>query len=94
MNALPIPPEAEADPKSIEIARVWAAGGGQHVTMKTGLWDDPAAWGLMLVDLARHAANAYAQTEGRDREDVLRRIKAGFDAEWNAPTDDANRSIA
>ena len=93
MNALSIPPEAEADPKSIEIARIWAAGGSQHVTMKTGLWDDPAAWGLMLVDLARHAANAYVQIEGRDREEVLRRIKAGFDAEWDAPTDDARGTV-
>ncbi len=87
MNPLSIPPAAESDPKSIEIARIWATGGKQHVTMMTGLWDDPAAWGLMLVDLARHAANAYVETEGKDLNEVLQRIKAGFDVEWDAPTD-------
>jgi hypothetical protein len=93
MNSLSIPPAAEEDPNSIEIARIWAAGGKQHVTMQTGLWKDPGAWGLMLVDLARHAANAYYQTEGRDRDEVLRRIKAGFDAEWEFATSDAKGSI-
>lgn len=87
MKPLLIPPAAESDPKSVEIARIWAAGGKQHVSMKTGLWKDPASWGLMLVDLARHVANAYTQSDGRDRDDVLRRIKEGFDAEWDHPTD-------
>ncbi len=61
--------------------------------MQTGLWNDPAAWGLMLVDLAKHAANAYSQIEGRDRDEVLNRIKAGFDAEWDFATDDAKGSV-
>jgi len=93
MNALLIPPAAETDPRSIEIARIWAAGGKQHVSLKTGLWEDPASWGLMLVDLARHAANSYVQTEGSDRAEVLRRIKAGFDAEWDFPTDNAHGTV-
>ncbi len=82
-----IPPAACVDPKALEILRVWAAEGGQHVTMATGLWDDPAMWGLMLVDLAKHVAAAYAHIEGRDRERVLARIREGFDAEWDDPTD-------
>ena len=59
----------------------------QHVSLATGLWSDPAAWGIMLVDLARHVALAYQQTQGLQSEDVLDRIKAGFDAEWNNATD-------
>jgi hypothetical protein len=42
--------------------------------------------GLMLVDIARHAANDYAR-EGRDRDEVLARIRELFDAEWSAPTE-------
>lgn len=84
---LPIPPKAAADEKAIELLRVWASGGKQHVTLATKLWAEPANWGLMLVDLAKHIANAYEQTEGRDRSQVLARIHEGFEAEWTAPTD-------
>ena len=84
---LPVPPVAASDPKSVEIARVWATEGGQHVSLAAELWKDPAAWGLMLVDLARHVANGYEQAQGRNREEVLGRIREGFDAEWESPTD-------
>ena len=36
------------------------------------------------VDVARHAARAY-EREGRDRTEVLARIRALFDAEWASP---------
>jgi hypothetical protein len=84
---LAIPPAAMQDLEAIEIARIWAAEGKQHVTLTTGVWEDPAAWGLMLVDLARHIASAYAVSEGRSPSEVLARIRAGFDAEWDTPTD-------
>jgi hypothetical protein len=50
-------------------------------------WSDPAAWGLLLVDIARHASLAY-EREGRDRAETLARIREGFDAEWSSPTDE------
>jgi hypothetical protein len=40
----------------------------------------------MLVDIARHVAQAYAR-EGATPEAVLKRIKEMFDAEWSKPTD-------
>jgi hypothetical protein len=58
-SELKIPDAAKADPQAREILRIWLAGGGQHVSFKTGVWDDPAAWGLMPADLARHVANSY-----------------------------------
>jgi hypothetical protein len=79
VSELPVPPLAAADRNARELVRVWAASGRQHVSIATGLWSDPAAWGLLLVDLARHAANAYEQTEGRKASEVLARIKAAFD---------------
>ena len=44
------------------------------------------AWGLLLADVARHAANAYAN-EGSDPMVVLARIREMFDAEMFEPTD-------
>jgi hypothetical protein len=85
-NSLALPPVAEANPNAVEILRVWAAPGSpQQLTLRT-TWKDSAAWGLLLVDVARHAAKAYAQ-EGQDPTVVLARIRQMFDAEWSAPTD-------
>jgi len=84
---LPIPRAAAEEPKAIELLRVWAAKGKQHVSIATNLWADPASWGIMLVDLAKHIASAYEQTRGDNNENTLGRIKAGFDAEWSKATD-------
>jgi hypothetical protein len=84
---LSIPPDAAADERAVEIVRVWAAGDKHRFVLCTEVWDDPGAWGLMLVDLARHAAKAYAMNDGLEAEAVLDRIKQGFDAEWEFPTD-------
>jgi hypothetical protein len=82
------PPLASTNAEATEVLRIWTAPGeGPHVILRT-TWEDPAAWGVMLVDVARHAANAYAK-EGMKREDVLASIKALFDAEWARPTDEA-----
>ncbi len=85
---LVIPPAAKSDSRAIEIARIWAAGGKQHVSLSAEIWEDPAAWGIMLVDLARHVANFYSQERGRGKDEVLTRIKMGFDAEWQQHTSD------
>jgi len=71
----------------MELVRIWIVDGNQHVSISGNLWRDPAAWGLMLVDLAKHIANAYAQ-HGEDREAMLKRILAGVLAEIESPTDE------
>ncbi|HUE41156.1 MAG TPA: DUF5076 domain-containing protein [Chthoniobacterales bacterium] len=85
-NQLPPPPIAETDSTAVEVVRVWAAPGSpQQIILRT-TWKDAGAWGLMLVDIARHAAKAYAK-EGQDPASVLARIHELFEAEWSAPTD-------
>ena len=88
MSELEPPPLARENPEAAEVMRIWTAPGeGPHVILRT-TWEDPAAWGVMLVDIARHAANAFAK-EGMKRDEVLVRIKTLFDAEWARPTDEA-----
>lgn len=84
---LPIPTAAMSDAKAIELIRAWASGGKQHISLATGVWNDPASWGIMLVDLAKHIANSYQVAQSVDRGQVLARIRAGFDAEWTHTTD-------
>ena len=82
---LELPPMATSNGQSFEVLRVWTASGSQEVVLKT-TWKDPATWGLMLADIARHAANAYAN-EGHDRAEVLAQIRQLMDAEFSDPTD-------
>ena len=84
-NALEPPPIANTSSDAVEILRVWAEPGKPQQLILRTTWKDPGAWGLMLVDIAKHATNAYAN-EGADREVVLARIREAFDAEWSAPT--------
>jgi hypothetical protein len=87
---LPPPPIAESNPAAAEVLRVWAEPGSpQQLTLRT-TWADPGAWGLLLVDIARHAAQAY-EGEGRDKQETLDKIRQLFDAEWSDPTDDAEQ---
>lgn len=92
-DQLLIPDAAKTDPKSFELLRVWVANKGQQVTLRAGVWKDPAAWGLILADLARHVANSYQQDEGLDRVRTLQRIKAALDAELGSPTDEPTGQI-
>ena len=87
-NQLDVPDTALHDSKSFEILRVWIANGGQHVSLRAGVWDDPAAWGLMLADLVRHIVNTYETGTASDRERVLERIRLGLAAELENPTDE------
>ena len=56
---LDIPPAASRDKASFEVLRVWIAEQGQHVSIRSGAWEDPFAWGIVLADLARHIALAH-----------------------------------
>jgi hypothetical protein len=93
INELPMPPLAAAAARAAEVARVWIADGKQHVTLNALAWNDPAAWGLLLADLAKHVASAYQQAEDRDYSEVLGRIKDSFDMEWNHATDSPTGSF-
>ncbi|RRA48862.1 DUF5076 domain-containing protein [Acidipila sp. EB88] len=89
-----IPEDARQDPKAFELLRVWVADGAQHVSLRAGIWEDPAAWGMMLADLAGHIANSYEQGAGLDREEVLDRIRESLEHEWNSSTDELSGELS
>jgi uncharacterized protein DUF5076 len=86
-GSLSIPPSVESDPNALEVARVWVSRGTQQVILRVEAWDDPAAWGILLADLARHVANAYEPLDAAARARALERVVSGLDAELSAPTD-------
>ncbi len=91
---LSIPPVAQRDKASFEVLRVWIAEQGQHVSIRSGAWEDPFAWGIVLADLARHIAHAHElQIDGADSAAFLRRLLEGFQAEIDNPTDEPEGEV-
>lgn len=87
-DELRIPDLALSDQESFEIIRVWIANKDQHCTIKMGVWENPAAWGILLADLARHIANTF-EIESRSQKTIaLQKIIEAFDVELRSPTDD------
>jgi len=88
------PPPAIRDKAAFELLRVWVAEQGQHVSLRSGVWEDPFAWGIVLADLARHIVNAEAITKKDvDRDAFLERLIEGFNAEIESPTDEPEGEI-
>ena len=84
------PSAATNDSRSFELARLWLAEGAPHVALRTGVWPDPAAWGIVLVDLARHIAVAYHQSSEITLADAFERILVGLRAELESPGEHAD----
>lgn len=93
-KVLEIPAAAKRDKASFEVLRVWIAEQGQHVSIRSGAWEDPFAWGIVLADLARHVALAHKmQKDDTDEEAFLERLLEGFHAEIENPTDEPEGEV-
>jgi hypothetical protein len=91
---LDIPAAAQRDKASFEVMRVWIAEQGQHVSIQSGAWEDPFAWGIVLADLARHIALAHRMQNSKvDPEAFMERLLEGFQAEIDNPTDEPEGEI-
>ena len=91
---LDIPAAAQRDKASFEVMRVFIAEQGQHVSIQSGAWEDPFAWGIVLADLARHIAHAHQMQNSKvDPEAFMERLLEGFQAEIENPTDEPEGEI-
>jgi uncharacterized protein DUF5076 len=86
-NELEPPPGARIDPaRAHEVLRAWIVGEGLQVSMQPA-FEDPSVWGILLVDVARHAARMYADRGNGTFEQAMTRIRFMWDAETTKPTD-------
>ncbi|WP_349371756.1 DUF5076 domain-containing protein [Salinarimonas sp.] len=74
-----------------EILRASVVEGAVSVSLRRS-FDDPFTWGVLLVDLARHAARIYALETGMSEEEALAQIRAGIESELDDPTDPGSTS--
>jgi hypothetical protein len=82
----PLPPDVMGRDDAIEILRTFVVDGGLSIAF-TRAFEEPDMWGLLLVDVARHAARAYARESSYTEEEALTRILEMFEAEIARPTD-------
>ncbi|HZC95030.1 MAG TPA: DUF5076 domain-containing protein [Bradyrhizobium sp.] len=85
-NQQPLPPDVIDREDAHEVLRAFVVDGGLSIAF-TRAFDEPDMWGLLLVDIARHAARAYARESGYTEDEALTRIVDMFDAEIARPTD-------
>jgi hypothetical protein len=82
----PAPPDAINRDDAVEVLRAFVLDGGLSISF-TRAFDDPDMWGMLLVDIARHAARVYEKEGVMTAEEALERIADMFAAELSEPTD-------
>lgn len=99
MQERPIPAAAVEDKDSVEMLRVWIAGGGLHTSLKVGMYketmnvSEEKAWGKILADTARHISRALAQGYDAHSGTSLDLIKQYFNAQLEKPSTDIRGSV-
>jgi len=82
----PLPPDVIGREDATEVLRAFVIDGGLSIAFQRA-FEEPDMWGLLLVDIARHAARAFARESEYSEEDALERIVEMFEAEIARPTD-------
>jgi Domain of unknown function (DUF5076) len=82
----PLPPDVVGRADATGVLRAFVVDGGLSITFQRA-FEEPEMWGLLLVDIARHAARAYARESDYSEEEALERILEMFEAEIDRPTD-------
>ena len=81
-----MPPDVMGREDATEVLRAFVIDGGLSIAFQRA-FEEPDMWGLLLVDVARHAARAYARESEFTEEEALARIIDIFEAEIARPTD-------
>jgi hypothetical protein len=85
----PLPPDVMGRDDAMEVLRAFVVDGGLSIAF-TRAFEEPDMWGLLLVDVARHASRAYARESAYTEGQALTRIVDMFEAEIARPTDVGN----
>ena len=85
----PLPPDVVGNEHATEVLRAFVLDGGLSIAF-TRAFEEPDMWGLLLVDIARHAARAFARESAFTEDEALGRIVDMFEAEIARPTDTGN----
>ncbi len=84
-EALNAPPDC-IEKGGVEVLRASVVEGAVSIAMRRS-FDDPFTWGVLLADLARHAARIYALETDLTEAEALSQISDGLQSEFLNPTD-------
>lgn len=85
-SQLAVPFAVHEAEEASEVLRAWIVDNGLHVSLQRG-FDDPAVWGVLLTDVARHVARIFETENICSEDEALAKIKFTLDAEWDGSTD-------
>ena len=85
LHELEPPPDA-TEQGGHEVLRCFVVDGGLSVALRRS-FDEVGTWGVLLADLARHAARIYARETEMSEDEALAAIHAMFEAEWLRPSE-------
>jgi Domain of unknown function (DUF5076) len=85
VDELGVPPDAQ-ELGGREILQAFIVDEGLSVSLVRG-FEEPSIWGLLLADLARHAARIFASETKLTEAEALHQICDMCQAEWQRPTD-------
>jgi len=86
LDELPVPPSAVESDDAGEVLRAWIVDEQLAVSMVPA-FEEPEMWGMLAVDIARHAARMFADEGICSEAEALARIRALIEAEFARPTD-------
>lgn len=86
---LPIPTEASTAPQARKVLRAWIVESGLQVSTISG-FDRPEIWGMLLADVARHAARAFQADGICQADEAFERIVGMMSAQLGNPTDEGS----
>ncbi len=75
----------------MEVLRALIVEGKLEVSLRRA-FEEPEVWGMLIADLARHAARIFSTETDLSEDDALAKIRAMFEAELDAPTDRGSTS--
>lgn len=91
-HALNPPRAVESSAVAHEMIRFWIADNADHVSLMVGSVEDkskePAMWGFILADIAKHVTQCLIQMAPNDKDvtTIMTEIMAGFEERLkNAP---------
>ncbi|PYF05518.1 uncharacterized protein DUF5076 [Rhodopseudomonas faecalis] len=82
----PLPPDVIGRDDAVEVLRAFVVDGGLSIAF-TRAFEEPDMWGMLLVDIARHAARAFSRETDLSEQEALARIVDMFQAELARPSD-------
>jgi hypothetical protein len=81
-----LPPDVIERDDAIEVLRAFVVDGGLSIAFSRA-FEEPEMWGMLLVDIARHAARVFARETELSEDEALGRIIEMFEAEIARPSD-------